>query len=79
MLLLLLQDQVGVNAKVIVMLLRCHLTWHGEVFELLLLLLGVAGDFLILILLGVVNAFVEVVLELLDVFDDPIDTIVSFF
>jgi hypothetical protein len=77
--LLLLRGQVGVNAEVAVMLLRCHLAGHEEVFEMLLLLLGVAGDFLVLILPGVLDTSVEVVLELMDVFNDPTGTIFSFF
>jgi hypothetical protein len=55
------------------MLLLCHLAGHGEVFELLLL--GVAGEFLVLILLDTS----EVVLDLPDVIDDPTGTIFSFF
>jgi hypothetical protein len=74
-LLQLLRGQVGVNAKVVVMLLGCHLAGHGEVFELLLLRLGVADDFLVLILL---DTF-EVVLDLLDVINDPTSTVLSFF
>jgi hypothetical protein len=34
--------------------------------------MGVAGGFLVLILLGVLDISTEVVLEVLDVFDDPI-------
>jgi hypothetical protein len=60
------------------MLLRCHLSRHREVFELLLLLLGVAGDFLVPILSGVLDTS-NVVLELPDVIDDPIGTNFSFF
>jgi hypothetical protein len=56
------------------MLLCCHLARHGEVFELLLLLLGFAGSFLVPILLDTS----EVVLDLLDVNDDPTITILSF-
>jgi hypothetical protein len=41
--------------------------------------LGDAGNFLVLILLGVLDTSIEVVLELLDVFDDPTDTVFSFF
>jgi hypothetical protein len=74
-LLLLLRGQVGVNAEVGVMLLRCHLTGQGEVFELLLLLLGVTGDFLVPILLDTS----EVVLDHPDVIKDPTGTIFSFF
>jgi hypothetical protein len=79
MLLMLLRGQVIVNTEVTVMLIRCHLIGHGEVFELLLLLLGVVGDFVVLLLLGVFDNSVEVVLELLHVFDDPTGTIFSFF
>jgi hypothetical protein len=57
------------------MLLGCHLAGHGEVFELLLLRLGVADDFLVPILL---DTF-EVVLDLLDVINDPTSTVISFF
>jgi hypothetical protein len=70
MLLLLLRGQVGVNTEVAVMLLPCHLARHGEVFELLLLLLCVASDFLVLILPGVLDTS-EVILDLLDVIDNP--------
>jgi hypothetical protein len=70
-LLLLLQGQVRVNTEVVVILLLCHLTRHREVFELLLLLLGVASDFLFPILLD--NS--KVILDLSDVIDDPTSTI----
>jgi hypothetical protein len=68
-----------VNTEVIVLLLHCHVVGHREVFEPLLLLLGITSNFLVLILLGVLDTSVDVVLELLDVFDDPIDIVFSFF
>jgi hypothetical protein len=61
------------------MLLHCHVAGHGEVIKMLLHLLGVVGDFVVLILPGVLDTSVEVILERLDVFDDLTYIIFSFF